>query len=306
MIKVLNLKNVPQIKQHCFGGAWYYKTMSKPYNFIGIEGVIILPMPYIRRYAEEIEHNEAIDYERKNLDTSSIYIGGHAKFESDVGMALSRAILDGKVTTGAAVYRPFWRYITDKDDDSGTYDVEKKRMYQATVISSHNDVKNIYAQYHPSFTEHYYLPGDKLSISLISPKKDFLQLKIKVIASSDIAYSINFRKKYNLSKPKDFISPLISSPGHGSNNNVTFKRVNAIDQVGNEGKTAIMTNSVIADAMWESCMLLYKENDIIYKTPFNNEISVTMACPNPRAFITTPIDEKNGGQHITIKPRGIL
>lgn len=306
MIKVLDLKHVPLSKQHCFGGAWYYKVMSKPYKFIGIEGVLILPMPNIRRYFEEFKQEDVIDFSQKNLDTSSIYLGGHADFESDVGLALSRAILDGNVTTGAAVYRPFWRYITDKeDDDSGAYDLDEKRMYQATVISSHNGIKNIYAQYHPSITEHYYLPGDKLSVSLISRKKDFLQLKIRVIEKSNLLYSIKLREKYNLQNPKDFVSPLISSPGHGVNNDVTFKRVNAIDQVGNEGKTAIMTDSVVADAIWDSCMLVYKEDDIVYKTPLNDEISVTMDCPNPSAFITTPINRKNGGQHITIKPRGI-
>ncbi|WP_025724511.1 hypothetical protein [Acholeplasma granularum] len=302
MEKILDLKHISIEKQHCFGGAWYYKVMSKPYDFNGIEGVITLPMPLINRFKDNIEPNLPIDFNHKNLDVSSIYMGGHAKYESDVGLALSRANLDGNVTEGSCVYRPFWRYITDGFDDAGTYDLKNNRNYSASILNNKDGIKNVYAHYHPSFSEFYYLPGDKLLMRLTSPKPNYLVLEIKVLEVSKLEYSINFRKKYNLKQPQDFKSPQMSSPGHGVKGIKTYKRVNAIDQVSNEGKEAILTKTVIKDAIWNSCHLLYKEDGKQYKTPFNEDISVQMACPLENAFITTAIDEKTGGQKITISP----
>jgi len=111
MIKELESGKLFKEQQKCFGGAWYHKVMSVPYDFSGIEGVITLPMPHINRFRDEQRPKSEIDFDLKNLDVSSIYMGGHATNESDVGLALSSAILNGNVTKGSAVFRPFWRYI---------------------------------------------------------------------------------------------------------------------------------------------------------------------------------------------------
>ena len=305
MIKELVLDQIFKEQQKCFGGAWYHKVMSIPYDFSGIEGVITLPMPHISRFRDEQIPNSEIDFDLKNLDVSSIYMGGHATNESDVGLALSAAILNGNITKGSAVFRPFWRYITDQVDDSGPYDFENKRYYSASVLNNQEGIKNVYAHYHPSFTEYYYLPGDKLRLSLTSPKPHYLVLKIEVLEVSVLDYSVNFRSTYNLKKPENFTSPLISSPGHGTSMIKTYKRVNAIDQVANEGKEAIMTNTTIKNAIWHECYLHYLEDGQMYKTPFNNNISVTMSCPDSRAFLIDEINDKTGGQKITIKPNEV-
>ncbi|PKK86884.1 MAG: hypothetical protein CVV63_03165, partial [Tenericutes bacterium HGW-Tenericutes-8] len=83
----------------------------------------------------------------------------------------------------------------------------------------------------------------------------------------------------------------------------TYKRVNAIDQVKNEGKSAIPSETSILNAIWTDCYLYYKESDILYKTPMNDDISVTMQCPNPKAFYATEIDDNSGGQVISIIPK---
>ncbi|WP_162163986.1 hypothetical protein [Acholeplasma hippikon] len=306
MIKILKDVNANKVKQVCFGGAWYHKVMSIEYDFKGIMGDITLPMPYINRFKDDKEPTKLIDFDLKNLDVSSIYMGGHAKHESDVGLALGRAILNEKVTEGSAVYRPFWRYITDGFDDAGSYDLANGRNYSATILNDKNGIKNVYAMYHPSFSEYYYLPGDRLRMSLTSPKPDYLVLKIEVLEVSKLPYSVEFRKKYNLKETKDFTSPMMSSPGHGTNMLKTYKRVNAIDQVSNEGKEAIVSNTVIENAIWENCYLLYEENGIIYQTPMNEEIAVEMSCPNVKGFIVSELNIETGGQKITIRPKGIL
>lgn len=305
MIKRIDLSHLITGKQACFGGAWYHKVMSVDYDFRGIEGVITLPMPLIKRFKEDKEPTDLIDMDLSNLDVSSIYLGGHAKHESDVGLAFSRAIINDKVTHGGCVFRPFWRYITDLTSDEGDYDLSNGRNYKASVLNNQNGLKNVYAMYHPSFSEYYYLPGDKLKVSLTSPKENYLILKIEVIEISNHPYSIKFRKDNNLKAPQDFTSPLISSPGHGTSMPKTYKRVNAIDQVANEGKAAIITNSIIQDAIWENCYLIYQEDGEFYKTPLNEKTSVQMSCPDKKAFLINKIDD-NGGQNITIKPNELL
>jgi hypothetical protein len=305
MIKELDFCNINKEKQRCFGGAWYHKVMSVPHDFLGITGVVTLPLPFIKRFDDGFNNNKMVDFNHKNLDVSSIYMGGHATDESDVGLAFSRAILNNQITEGACVYRPFWRYITDQFSDEGGYDLANKRYYAASVLSNHNGMKNVYAQYHPSFSEHYYLPGDTLRMTLISPKPDFLQLTIEVIEVSTLPYSVNLRKKYLLKTPADFVSPLFQSMGHGTKMPKTYKRVNAIDQARNEGKTAIPTKTSVYNALWHECHLVYSEDGKQYLTPLNEASSVSMSCPNEQGFITTAIDSKTGRQNITIEPKRI-
>lgn len=305
MNKELDFSHVVKEKQHCFGGAWYHKVMSVAYNFSGITGVITLPMPFIKRYDGDFKNKQMVDINHKNLDVSSVYMGGHATDESDVGLAFAKGILNGKVTEGSCCYRPFWRYITNQFTDEGPYDLKNNRPYAATVLSNHNGFKNVYAQYHPSFTEHYYMPGDKLRMTLKSPKPDFLQLTIEVIEVSTLPYSVNFRKKYKLKAPKDFSSPVFSSQGHGTNMEKTYKRVNAIDQARNEGKVAINTKTTIYNALWHECYLLYEVDGKTYQTPLNNDSSVSMSCPDERGFITSDIDHHTGRENITIEPKRI-
>lgn len=307
MIEVKPLSNLDApMKQKCFGGAWYHKVMSVNYPFYGIEGVITLPIPFIRRYADAKKYKGILNPNSKNLDVSSIYLGGHATDESDVGLALFRGQLFNGISAGACVYRPFWRYITDQFEDIGGYNLDQQRFYAATMLSNHESMKNIYAQYHPSFTEFYYLPGDTIKMSLTSPKPHFMQLTIEVMEVSTLPYSVQMRKRNRWKAPKTFISPLFASKGHGTDMPKTYKRVNAIDQVKNEGKQAIMTNSEILNAQWKSCFLYYKENGTLFKTPLNDDIAVTMQCPDDKAFFITPIDNVTGGQMISICPKEVL
>lgn len=290
----------------CFMGAWYHKVFSTTFNWQGITGVLTLPHVKIRRYKDSFDESKDVDYNQKNLDVSSIYIGGFAKNESDVGLAFFRGLIlkDGTyvVSEGSLVYRPFWRYITDEDGDIGPYDYEHGRNYSVSMLSNNNGVKNCYAQYSPNFTEYYYLPGDKLRMSIFSPKPNYMQMKIEVLEVSAISSSVELRKANQWREPKDFISPVFSSPGHGTNIPKEYKRVNAIDQVSNEGKPSIDTQTKISSAIWHDCYLYYAENNETYLVPLNEERSYMMNCPNPNRFTYESIDKKTGGSIVTLHP----
>ncbi len=287
--------------QRCFAGAWYHKVVSARDKWFGIEGTIVLPEVDINRYSGNANLDVAIDPDFKNLDNPSIYLGGNAVFESDVGLSLSRVLVrkggTDVLTTGSYAFRPFWRYITNMEKDEGGYDTVNDRYYAVSCNGN-----NCIANYHFMYTEYYYLPGDELRIIVYSPEENYLQMIIEVVGVSTLPSSVQIRKDNGWKDPESFVSPVFSSPGHGKGINVEFKRVNAIDQVANEGKPAVDTTSEVTNAIWKSVYLYRTIDNQNYRIPFNEHRSATMNCPDPLKFSVTPIDESTGGSTITIHP----
>jgi len=285
---------IKPITPKCFHGAWYHKVFSSKDKWLGIEGTIVLPTVNLTR----------IDENNRYLETSSIYMGGQAKYESDVGLAYMNAQIsnDGEISTLNTCFRPFWRYITDsKENDAGGYNYETGRNYSSTNLTPNATTSNCYAMYSPKFSEYYYLPGDKIKIIITYPKKDYMQLKIEVLEVSNDINSINLRKKYNWKDPQNFKSPLFSSP-ESDDSIKEFKRVNAIDQRHNEGLPAINTKSSVENAKWESVYLYREIKGQVYKVPLNNLRSATMNCPDLEAFEYSEIANNTGGSTINIYP----
>lgn len=283
------------IAPNCFLGAYYHKVFSARDKWEGIEGTIILPEANINRFNEEGD----------NLDVSSIYMGGLAKYESDVGLALMKVYLkDGSLSPKALSFRPFWRYITDQENDASGYDVENGRYYSSLNLTPNASTSNCYAQYIPSFSEYYYLPGDKVKIVISYPKEDFMMLTVELIEKSNLEYSVNLRKENNWKDPETFKSPLFSSP-IGDYSKREFKRVNAIDQRSNEGKNIIPTKTTVLNAKWESVYLHRTIDGVKYLVPFNSERSATMNCPEENMFNVSKIDNKTGATVVNIIPNNI-
>ncbi|VEU79791.1 hypothetical protein [Haploplasma axanthum] len=284
---------------NCFLGAWYHKVFSSRDKWLGIEGTITLPKVTIKRFKEH-----------KNLDTPSIYMGGMAKYESDVGLSFmcGYIIENGEriISPNGIVFRPFWRYITDGETDTGAYDFQNERFYSASNLTPNKSVSNCYAHYSPEFTEFYYLPGDKIRIQVFYPKQDYMQLKITVIEKSKFKESIEMRKINKWKDPIDFESPVFSSPEDNITNQKSFKRVNAIDQSGNEGKPTINTKTKVEDADWESVYLYRNIENKVVKVPFNNQRGSMMNCPDINGFSYTEIDDKTGGSKLSILPERVF
>ena len=64
-----------------------------------------------------------------------------------------------------------------------------------------------------------------------------------------------------------------------------YKRVNGLDQSGNEGKPVQPTGTVIKDAVWQEVWLL-RDNKRVPMTP---ERFTDMRCPDPKHITVSPV-----------------
>lgn len=279
----------------CFLGAWYHKVYSSKDQWLGIEGSIRLGefIPDEERFG----HDNRTKWERY-LDNPSIYMGGHAISESDAGLGL----MSGYETLDASKplnygskkvsYRPFYRYIySEVVDIDGN--VERRNVNSWNVSD-------------PKRFEYYYFPGDLIKMSVYSPIPNYLQLRIEVLETTTIEKYAKQRMAYQLkdNKPSTYYSPLFYSEGHGVSS-AEFKRVNSIDQYGNEGSNVKLTNARVTLASWTSVYLYKKIDDSIVKVPFNKNRQAVMTCPNVESFTITADEDqiKNGGESIEIHPK---
>lgn len=273
----------------CFLGAYYRKVFSSKDQWVGIEGTITLGefQPDKERFGTD----NRVVYERE-LDSPSIYMGGQSISESDAGLGYMIGYqyegqeIEMNYGTPKVAYRPFWRYIYSTAlDFEGN--VERNSVNSWNVSD-------------PKDFDFYYFPGDKITMSVYSPKKDYLQLRIELVEETTIEKYVNIRKGFNLkAKPRVFLSPLFFSEGHG-HSLAEFKRVNSVDQYGNEGFVVKNTNAKVTKATWHETYLLREIDGKVQKVAFDETRSSQMACPNKESFEIKGL--KNGGEEITIQP----
>lgn len=301
----INNEALLPVAPNCFQGAYYHKVFSSKDYWLGLEAEVTLPTPDINRYESTFNDSLNIDPNSRNLDNPSLYMGGHAYNESDVGLSLKNALVknDGGsigISVGSYAFRPFWRYITSSDYDAGTYDRATGRFYAVSCNGSGTS-KNCSGNWDFNDTQYYYLPGDQLRMIVYSPKPGYLQLQIEVIAASTLPYSVGVRTFNGWEAPADFISPIFSSPGHGSMK-AEFKRVNAIDQVANEAKPVKETTTTVGEAIWHNTYLHRDIDGEMYRIPFNMTRVAVMSCPVKSYFTTTGINAITGGETVAIHP----
>ncbi|MBO7245477.1 MAG: DUF5011 domain-containing protein [Clostridia bacterium] len=284
-----------------FGGAWYHKVVSSRDKWVGIEVVVTLPEVDIERYNGSYNSELNFDPNVKNLDNPSVYLGGHALSESDVGLSFSRALVNvssSTLSTGCIAFRPFWRYITETDQDVGGYDAHGGEY----AVSANGN--NCIANYHWKYTEYYYLPGDKLRIVVYVPEENKMQLQIEVLEKSSLPEYVKMREDYGWKDPADFLSPVFTSPGHGTGILAEFKRVNAIDQSGNEGGVAISTQTEVKNIIWHETYLYRVIDGTLYRVPMNEERRATTSAPEDKYFTVSydGVNSSLGGEIVTIHP----
>jgi len=241
----------------CFPGAIYRKVVSSKDYWLGIEATITLPVftPDPERY-DDTKQNYY-------LDNSSIYMGGHSYYESDVGIAWMIGHTDGtsnQISRSGTAFRPFWRYITTQEQCTNN---------------------NCYRNANVSDYEYYYYPGDKIQMSVFSPRPGYMQMRIELISLTTIPEYVAKRAEYGLDEDfsRIFITPEFPSAGMGELKS-EFKRVNAIDQVANEGKPTLNTNAKVVEAIWHEVYLYRRIEDIVYKVPMTEERTASMLCPS--------------------------
>jgi hypothetical protein len=161
--------------------------------------------------------------------------------------------------------------------------------------------------------EYYYFPGDKIRMSVFSPAPGFLQMRIELLEVTTHPNYIDARSRYNLDDDfnRIFATPLFPSEGMGAMK-AEFKRVNAIDQVANEGKPTINTNSVVQNAIWHEVYLYRQITGTLYKIPMTQTRSAYMTCPlgsningnftNAFEISYENVNRDLGGEMITLRP----
>ncbi len=276
----------------CFPGAWYRKCVSSRDYWLGIEAIVILPEFYPDPDRFEFFDKDTHLFKKpylRPLDSPSIYLGGFAGFETDIGFGYNRGFINRDCTLASDekfAFVPFWRYI---------YPNENK------------EIQNIYKNIDFKQVQFYFYPGDKVRMAVYSLKKDYLRLKIELLKPTTNPKFVELRNKLGVN-PENifFMSPLIPSPGQGINK-AEFKRVNAIDQFYTEGKPAKLTNSYTSSTIWEEVYLYRLMDNKLVKVPFNDKRYAGMTCPVEEA-IKIKYDGVNcvlGGEKVAIDPRGV-
>jgi hypothetical protein len=262
---VLPAGEVPPAKSiPCFPGAYYRKAVSSQDVWTGIEGVVTLPTPAFDE-ARRRPNNPA-----QFLDNPSVYMGGRGG-ETEIDAGLTWEIVqepDGKTSTDRKAFRPFWR---------------NKKWFAG-----------------PADVNYYFWPGDTIRIAIWTEAKDKLTMKIELVERGPTGLA-QAKRYAPTTRPAEPLVVHFDAHGWGPGRVQEFKRVNAIDLVGREGKSVQETRTVVAGAVWRECYLLRGDGD---RRPFVPERFTDMRCPDPRFFTVAPGDATRGGESIEIHGSG--
>ena len=204
------------------------------------------------------------DKQGQYLDNFSIYLGGNANGqETDIGLTWE-VIRDaqGNVTPERICFRPFWRWTGFGDQSDG------------------------YANANAQNTDYHYYPGDTLAMSLSVVSDGILRFEI------DGQGQIN-HKKFSVEFP---------CKGYTLSDNAEYKRVNAIDQVGNEGKPVQATKAKTEGTEWLETNLLRLNGTEVVSVPMHSGRYTDMRCPSDKNIQVTASDEdkKKGAEKVNI------
>ncbi len=133
----------------------------------------------------------------------------------------------------------------------------------------------------PAQKEFYFYPGETVQMAVLVAGPN----KLRLIVSDG--------------KSKTFQTDF-DAEGFASGIPRQFKRVNAIDQVANEGKPAQKTTANITGAEWLSTILLRGAGADAKQVPMTMEKYTDMRCPNVNNIVVNETDKAKGGEKIDI------
>jgi hypothetical protein len=139
----------------------------------------------------------------------------------------------------------------------------------------------------PAQAEYYWYPGETVNISL------------EVVENGKVKFTIEGAgKKFETT---------FACAGYTLTNKGEFKRVNAIDQVSNEGKPAQVSKTKVTDSKWIKTNLVRYYQGKRVNAPMHNERMTSMLCPETKFFkvTQTEADKKVGGESIVIDAAGL-
>ncbi|GAB1416628.1 hypothetical protein MASR2M117_20340 [Paludibacter sp.] len=134
----------------------------------------------------------------------------------------------------------------------------------------------------PVAEKHYFYPGDTVYMS------------VQIISDKTLRFIVE-------GNGKKFQKDIICN-GYTLSNRGEYKRVNAIDQVSNEGKPAQKTKTKVLGAKWIETNLYRNVNGKVSLIPFNLKRQIDMRCPESSHFsvLTSTELSSKGGEEINI------
>jgi hypothetical protein len=133
----------------------------------------------------------------------------------------------------------------------------------------------------PAQKEFYFYPGETVQMAILvaGPKK------LRLIISDG--------------KTKTFQTEF-EAEGFAANVPRQFKRVNAIDQFGNEGKAVSPTTAEITGAEWLQTVIFRGDGANAKQIPMTAEKFTDMRCPNEKNIVVTLTEKTKGGEKIDL------
>jgi hypothetical protein len=138
----------------------------------------------------------------------------------------------------------------------------------------------------PASPQYYWYPGEEVRMSLRVVSKG----KVRLIVSGA-------NKRYEA---------VFDCAGYVPGGTGAFKRVDAIDQVGNEGKSVQPTKTRVLGAIWKETNLYRSDKKHVVLVPFGENRYTDMRCPDPRFFDirSTAAQRSRGAEEINISGSG--
>ena len=138
----------------------------------------------------------------------------------------------------------------------------------------------------PAEAAYYWYPGEKVKMS------------VEVVSEGQLKFVVDGAgKRYET---------VFESAGYSLNGIGEFKRVNAIDQVSNEGKPAQATKTTVTGSVWDHTTLVRMEKGQKIEAPMHAGRYTSMVCPLAKHFALSQSEEdkKLGAESIAISGAG--
>src|SRR5690606_6174448 len=176
-----------------------------------------------------------------------------------------------------------WEVIRD---ENGNVSEERLAFRPFLRRTGHKSGQQSKYENAPAQAAYYWYPGDRVKMS------------VEIVEDGVLKFIIEGEGKR---LETDF-----GSAGYTLNGKGEFKRVNAIDQVSNEGKPAQATKTSVSCSVWHYTTLIRMEKGQKVDAPMHAGRYTSMVCPLAKHFALTQSEDekKTGSENINISGAG--
>ena len=176
-----------------------------------------------------------------------------------------------------------WEVIKE---DNGQVSKERKAFRPFLRRTGHESGQLAVFENAPANKAYYWYPGEEIKMSLV------------LVADKKVRFVVEGAGK-KFEREFDCDGYLLKDVGE-------FKRVNAIDQVGNEGKPVQATKTKVVNAEWKSTNLYRLLDGKLTAVPFKRTRYTEMMCPADKYFEVnaSKVQAAAGAESLTINGAG--